>query len=325
MPPKSRKRPRRLRSAAAPLIALVVIAVAGIGVAVSLVVGPAVSKSAEARNPEIQVVAESDILLVPIPTRAVARGEKLSQVDFTQVKWPKDRLVGDYVLDLATIKSAVARTSIPKLLPVPVSAISSEPLDANAVVEGIPEGMRAITVRVDAESAVEGWARSGNYVDVIVIRAAADSALGLEAKVIAEKVRILSAERSATPIDASATAPKAPTTVTLLVSQEDALKVKTAANIGKLTFALRGAADQSPTTAVAMNQKQLLSGSTTIQPVRDQFKGSARGPDGKLYVLGDNSRWIRAADIPTALPEAKPVTEETRAMLNSPVNKSSKK
>ena len=322
---KSRKRPRRLRSAAAPLIALVVIAVAGIGTAVSLVVGPAVSKSAEARNPEIQVVAESDILLVPIPTRAVARGEKLSQVDFTQVKWPKDRLVGDYVLDLATIKSAVARTSIPKLLPIPVSAISSEPLDANAVVEGIPEGMRAITVRVDAESAVEGWARSGNYVDVIVIRAAADSGLGLEAKVIAEKVRILSAERSATPIDASATAPKAPTTVTLLVSQEDALKVKTAANIGKLTFALRGAADQSPTTAVAMNQKQLLSGSTTIQPVRDQFKGSARGPDGKLYVLGDNSRWIRAADIPTALPEAKPVTEETRAMLNSPTSKSKKK
>ena len=322
---RSRKRPRRLKRAAAPLIALAVIAVAGVGAAVSLVAGPAVSKSAEARNPEIQIVAESDTLLVPVPTRGVARGEKLSQVDFTQVKWPKERLVGDYVLDLAKIKSAVARTSIPKLLPVPVSAISSEPLDANAVVEGIPEGMRAITVRVDAESAVEGWARSGNYVDVIVIRAAADSALGLEAKVIAEKVRILSAERSASPIDASSTAPKAPTTVTLLVSQEDALKVKTAANIGKLTFALRGAADQSPTTAVAMNQKQLLSGSTTIQPVRDQFKGSARGPDGKLYVLGDNSRWTRAADIPTALPEGKPTTEGTRAMLTSPTIKSSKK
>ncbi len=252
----------------------------------------------------VKVTTDYDTVLVPTPTRPIAKGEKLSSVPFTNVKWPKSRLTEDYILELDAYQESIATTALPKYLPVPVSAVTSGAFESNAVVEGIPEGMRAITVRVDEEAAVEGWARSGNYVDVIVIRSSKDSSVGLEAKVIAENVRILSAERSAAPLTTSGTAPKAPRTVTLLTSQEDALKIATAANIGKLTFALRGMGDQNPTLSTAMDQRKLLGEARTLRQVEEQFRGFARGPDGKVYVLSDDEmRWTLTPEVPTTAPD----------------------
>lgn len=146
---------------------------------------------------------------------------------------------------------------------------------------------------MDAESAVEGWARSGNYVDVILVRMARDSSSALESAVIAENVRILSAGSSAVPMAGEQTTAHAPSTVTLLTSQEDALKIKTAVNLGKLTFALRGTGDRSPTIARLANQHALLNApqARTAEP----YKGKAKGPDGKLYVLDSHSQWLRAS------------------------------
>ena len=248
---------------------------------------------AEAK-PIIKVTAEDDRIMVPVPARNIARGERIRDVQFTQVKWPKSQVSSEYVLDLTNKQDAVAVIALPKLLPITESALSTARLDSNAVVDGIPEGMRAITVKVDVESSVEGWARSGNYVDVIVIRNSSDATAGLEAKVIAERVKILSAGRSTSQVENATTAPQAPATVTLLVNQEDALKIKTAANIGKLTFSLRGASDQAPTLAVSMNQYRLIGSSKAVENNKPAaIKGTAQGPDGKRYVLTDKSKWLR--------------------------------
>jgi pilus assembly protein CpaB len=251
-------------------------------------------------------VSEDDSVLISVPSRALARGEQLSGVAFERVKWPKTKLSGGYIVDIAAYKEAYALSSIPALLPIPQSAVSTSPIDANAVVEAIPAGMRAITVKVDAESAVEGWARSGNSVDVILVRAARDPGVGLESLIIAENVKILSAGSSVVPVDSSKTAPKAPNTVTLLTSQEDALKIKTAANLGKLTFALRGAGDQLPAVATSVDQRRLLGAPPTAEPRREPFKGRAKGPDGKLYVLGRDAQWLKSAEESAAAQSSSP-------------------
>jgi pilus assembly protein CpaB len=227
---------------------------------------------------------ENDLIMLPVPTRSLAKGEKITNKDWTLMKWSRSKASAHYVFDIQDYEGAATTTFLPKYMPVLQSALTKT-TDLNAVVEGIPESMRAITVKVDAESAVEGWARSGNYVDVIVIRESRSG--GPEAKVIAENVKILSAGRVATQSSSYSSA-QLPATITILVSQEEALKIKTAASIGKLTFALRGVTDNTPTTTTNMNQNIVLGIKKETKKI---IKGHAKGPDGKKYVLTDSGKW----------------------------------
>lgn len=301
---KSGKRPKRLRRGTNSAILLLAGGGIAMGIAALVIaLEPRRVESKGASEP-VQITGDFDTVLIPTPTRTIARGEKLGDVPFSKVKWPKNKFSDDYISDIESYRDAIALAPIPKYLPVPTSSVTYEAVDKNAVVEGIPEGMRAITVRVDEESAVEGWARSGNFVDVILIRAAPDNFTGFEAKVIAEKVKILSVEGSAAAGSGGPGAQKAARTVTLLTSQEEALKVKTASSIGKLTFALRGSGDETPTVTTAMDQRRLLG---TTQPGRDKktFRGFAKGPDGKVYVLtGETDRWMPTPEVPSEAPES---------------------
>jgi Flp pilus assembly protein CpaB len=242
--------------------------------------------------------SEFKMISVEVPQRQVRKGERIDQVPFTTIEWPVSG-TGSYINSKAAYQGYFAAADLPAYTPIQVSSIRSSPVDVNIVAGGIPPGYRAITVKVDVESAVEGWAQTGNFVDVILMKQSGDPDLGIEAKVIAENVKILSAGASAEKSDGAVKSTQAPPTVTLLVTQEDALKVRTAATIGKLTFALRGVGDESPALAVHMSQKNLLGGSRSLQlrkPV-EKIKGTAKGPDGVMYILDANSQWIEARNI----------------------------
>lgn len=257
----------------------------------------------DADNPEVALAAQEvmiatndDLVFLPVPRRDVAPGETLAEVPFSEVRWPKSAVDDSFVKSQGELKALVATTTLPSGMPVSKRNLSMSESDANAVVESIPDGMRAITVRVDVESAVEGWARTGNYVDVIVIKPGGGSEGGLESKVIAENVRILSAGRSTAPVGKDAQNTQAPGTVTLLVSQVDALRIKTGASIGRLTFSLRGQGDKTPTLAKQLNQRELLLGSNLQSKTIAKFTGKAVGPDGQGYVLSGDNEWLRASD-----------------------------
>ncbi len=316
LPGSSKRRPRRVRQTR------ISYALYFVGVSMLLLcfavafAGPraANEERAEANTTAVKVVTSFDTLMIPVPVRTVARGERLSKVPLRQIKWPNDDSSTPYVTNIKEHEDSVATTTLPANLPIPLAGISKNAVESNAVVDGIPEGMRAITVRVDAESAVEGWARSGNFVDVIVLRQSKKSGVGIEAKVIAENVRILSAGRSTEPLAGQASAPSAPATVTLLTSQEDALKVKTAASVGKLTFSLRGFDDEAPTLATAMSQKTLLQEAKTYFPKRRSYRGTAIGPNGRKFVLGKDSRWIQSGE---GLSDASVSSTRSRAQLST--------
>ena len=100
----------------------------------------------------------------------------------------------------------------------------------------------------------------------------------------------LSAGKSAEPSANGRT----PATVTVLVDQEHALKVKAAANIGKLTFALRAGGDNTPSLAKRIDQKSLLGNARAMLPRSKSYRGRAKGPDGKIYLLSNQSKkWIK--------------------------------
>lgn len=294
------RNPRRLRSTAAKSVFnLCVVTVSAIVILIIAFVGrtralPNLSRNEQSTEmtSETPLGGNDDLALLPAPTRNVAKGEKLSTVPFTSIKWPKSRLSSEYLVELSELEQSFAGTALPMYLPIPRAALSRGGIEGNQVTERIPQGMRAITVRVDAESAVEGWAQSGNSVDVILVRTGKEISGGLESKVIAENVRILSAGRSVEPLGSDSTAPNPPSTVTLLVNQEDTLKIKTGASIGKLTFALRGFSDQLPTVSTQIDQRALL-GPTKSLPVNASVYGTAKGPDGQKYILSAGNSWTK--------------------------------
>lgn len=230
---------------------------------------------------------------VDVPIRRVAKGEQLANISTHAISLFANEVTPNTISSLSDFRDSYALEELPPNLPITRDKLGYQPPEGGGVVERIPQGMRAITVRVDAESAVEGWARSGNFVDVIVLRSSPE--VGLEAKVIAENVSILSAGRSTTPLANDNMAPQAPATVTLLVSQRDALAIKTAASVGRLTFSLRGTGDALPTSVKNSSQAEILAGAKKLANANFRISGSAQGPDGASYVLTDENRWIPAS------------------------------
>jgi Flp pilus assembly protein CpaB len=150
-----------------------------------------------------------------------------------------------------------------------------------------------MTIKVDATAAVEGWAGSGSIVDVLLIERDRTS-------VVAEKVRILSAERSVIPVEGQAM-PNVPSTVTILVSQEQCLAINTAIPRGRIAFALRGTRDDASWTDTTFTA-QRLGNSVSDEAARGEsningFVSFTEGGETRAYALS-KGKWINTEVIP---------------------------
>jgi Flp pilus assembly protein CpaB len=143
-----------------------------------------------------------------------------------------------------------------------------------------------MTLRVDETSAVEGWASSGAIVDVLLVDEK-------HTRVVAEKVKILSAERSLHSLVGEEGAEMAvPSTVTLLVTQEQCLAIHTALGLGKISFALRGLVDQDEWRNNSFAARNL---GMSPQPVTEEVRGYASVQGKRSFVLL-NGRWIASPE-----------------------------
>lgn len=235
------------------------------------------------------VVGQFDTVVVPVPSEPVTAGTKLREVSFRQVNFPKHQVPKGAITNLTPYLEGVAIAALPANLPLFPQNISLASDLSNPVIERIPEGMRAMTVRVDATSAVEGWAGTGAIVDVLLVDKN-------ETRVIAEKVQILSAERSVNPVQATS-GPSVPSTVTLLVTQEQCLAINTAIPQGKIAFALRSMNDDGQWGSRHLSSEALRGVGETLRQERiDGFVEFSDEP-GKRFALS-NGTWIKTNVVP---------------------------
>lgn len=237
-------------------------------------------------------VPEFNVVEIPVPDRPVGAGITMRDVPIRLEKFPEHQLPRGVVRDVGRVRDSVTLVALPGGLPILDVNLGSPDEASNPLVGRIPPGMRAMTVRVDATSAVEGWARSGSVVDVLMVEKNKTS-------VVAENVKIISTERSlSAAVSLNSEAP-IPSTVTLLVTQEQCLAINTAVAVGKIAFALRGGADgerwrdnhfEADDLVGARGQK----GSAKVEGVVSFGKGS----DKQNYALVDG-RWIPADTVPT--------------------------
>jgi len=112
----------------------------------------------------------------------------------------------------------------------------------------IPEGMRAVSVRVNEIIGVAGYVLPGNRVDVVATASPTDARADMTSKVVLSNVQVLTA---GTRMEQSGdqSKPVQVTVVTLLVYPEQAERLALASTEGKIQLALRNPLDQgAPTT-----------------------------------------------------------------------------
>jgi len=127
----------------------------------------------------------------------------------------------------------------------------------------IPEGYRAVTVKVDDVVGINGFVMPGSYVDVVaVVNPQAQEgvqATGPISKIVLQHIKVLaSGPKIDSPEDQRQ--PTSVKAVTLMVTPEQAEKLVLAANEGKLQLVMRNYSDDEDTDTTGADKNKLLRG-----------------------------------------------------------------
>ena len=244
------------------------------------------------------IVAEFDTVKIPVPDLLVPAGTMVKDISFKEVSYPKHQIPQNAITDISAYSTAQTVAVLPAHLPLYPENFSFVTNIKNPILEQIPNGMRAMTLKVDETTSVEGWAGSGSIIDVLLVT-------NERTTVVAERVKILSAERSITPVEGSMT-PSIPSTATLLVTQDQCLAINTALPMGKIAFALRSNTDEELWTSTIFTKDKLKGGKISVAEnnensingfitVKDENTKS--NAEKKQYALR-NGKWIKTELVP---------------------------
>ena len=227
--------------------------------------------SAQANNNFTKVaVAKVDI---PLGTKIIP--EQVGEAEF-----PSDAIPDGAIESAQKLVGRVAVVNIAARETITDSKLASEGTEGGLTAI-IPEGYRAMTVKVDDASGVSGFIQPGALVDVVVVIDPKENSINQDpvSKVVLQNIKVLANaqnmdkpknEREATTVKA----------VTLQVTPEQAEKLALAANEGKLQLIMRNSIDQGDTQTTGINKRSLLTGDRA-NPVPDPGSLKSEQPEPK--------------------------------------------
>jgi pilus assembly protein CpaB len=224
--------------------------------------GPVTPRSAEANAMSHIVVAARDL----------AVGTVIAPGDVKRIEWPSLTVPPGYA---ASEDDVMGRGLI-----TPVSA--NEPLMTGKLADKeaggglpivIPEGMRAVSVKVDEVIGVAGFVLPGTRVDVLVTISTNADNDEAATRVILQNVQALAAGQT---IQKNANGePQTATVITLLVTPEQAEKLTLAATEGQIQLALRNTLDMAEVETQGIQAAKLV---RTEAPPQPAGRSTARAP-----------------------------------------------
>ena len=242
---------RNTRTLVVLLVAVVMASVASYGVYLAV-------KSIPERRVEV-ATAHAVVAVRPLTV-----GELVTKEDVKVMPWPAAGLVPG---SFSSIDQVVNRGLL-------VSVAENEPLtEAKLAKAGtvaglsptIPEGMRAVSVRVNEVVGVAGFVVPGTRVDVLVSLKQAEDAV---TRVVVGNVQVLTAGTRFDQENAQKDGKPIPTTVvTLMVTPDDAEKIVLAADEGRIMLTLRNPGDDKLTLSPGVHKRSLFGGQVAPQPV----------------------------------------------------------
>ena len=197
------------------------------------------------------VVAKSEIPL----------GAKITAEQLALAPMPNGSAPDGVFRTLDEVTGRVAVTPIG--LREPITKLKLAPAGVGAGLQAvIPEGYRALTVKVDDVVGVSGFVMPGSYVDVVAVIIPVSqnaAAQGPISKIVLQNIKVLasganldSPQDQRRPADVKA--------VTLLVTPDQAEKLVLAANESKLQLVMRNYSDQEDSLTTGANKATLLNG-----------------------------------------------------------------
>lgn len=182
----------------------------------------------------------------------IAAGQTLKKSDLMLIKWDsKSPLSGAFT----TVHSVAGRVAIyPISAGEPVLPVSlSSPGSGMGLAGKIPPGMRAIAIKTDDVSGVDGFLFPGCHVDILVTYHSPNGP-GWVTNTVLQDVTVLAAGHETEPNPSGK--PKTASVVTVLVSPKNAQRIALATAEGKIHFVLRNGSDSAhlPTAPMEMSR-----------------------------------------------------------------------
>jgi pilus assembly protein CpaB len=197
---------------------------------------------------------------IVVATQDISLGSVIQENMLKEVPWPGD----------SKPKGAFSKTGELVSRVVVSNVLSGEPLlDSRLAPIGskgglsavIPEGQRAITVKVNEVVGVAGFALPGSFVDIMIhTKDGDDESIS---KIVLERILVLAIAQEASRDE---TRPKVVNAVTLQVTPNEAEKIDLARGVGSLSLVLRNQTDQKSTNTVGIRTEDLLALKKRLPP-----------------------------------------------------------
>ncbi|MCL5005422.1 MAG: Flp pilus assembly protein CpaB [Acidobacteria bacterium] len=230
-----------------------------IGVAVALVIGIIASRYVYRELQRASSIKPVPVGHIVVAARPMALGTPLTPQDLRLIDWPQGDPMGG---SFTRIQDCVGRSLItPVAKNEPILEQKLAPKAAGVgLPAAIPEGMRAVSVRVDDVVGVSGFAMPGTMVDVMVTGQPSGGGDSVT-RTILEDVRVLAAGQAVEQDKEGK--PKTVSVVTLLLTPEQADKLTMASTDGRIHLALRNTIDTQITNPPPVFKTPLLLGGAT--------------------------------------------------------------
>lgn len=266
------------------------------GLVAAVAVGRYLS-SAQALTANMQSVV---VAKVEIPV-----GAKLVAEQLTVVRVPNDALPDG---TFESVDKVIGRVAVVSIAPrEPMTDYKLAPEGAAAGLSAvIPEGYRAMTVKVDDVVGVAGFARPGALVDVVVVIEPSGERQNNEgpiSKIVLQNIKVLASGQSIDQPkqdDRDAQQVKA---VTLQVTPEQAEKLALASSEGKLQLVMRNSVDQGDEQTQGVDKRTLLGGERAL-PQPDPGSLKSEQPAQKPVPSAPRPVFMRPSAIAPVEPKA---------------------
>jgi pilus assembly protein CpaB len=207
---------------------------------------------------------------VVVAAQSLTMGTRLHANHLRVVAWPSRNPVAGAFADPKELVDRGVISPIAENEPITTSKVASAEAGAG-LPPVIPEGMRAISVRVNEVVGVAGFVVPGTIVDVLVTVRAADAKDEPMTRTVVSKVQVLTAGTKYDQEKSKSGEPIPTSVVTLAVIPEDAERIALASNEGKITLALRNPLDIDSTDTKGVKLAALMRGKNP-EPVIDRAR-----------------------------------------------------
>ena len=184
------------------------------------------------------ITEQSETVEVIVAGRDIALGQAIEPHMLTTISWPRNAvpsgIFSDYerLLPLEGGPSRRARRAIAQGELVLVSKVSDYG-EKVTIVQTLGTNLRAMAIKVGAETAVGGFVTPGDHVDVVLTQGRQED---LRAVTILQNVRVIGVDQES---DEQSDAPGVARTVTVEVSAQQGQKLALAQKAGTLSLSLR--------------------------------------------------------------------------------------